>query len=364
MRDFRNYTSSQELYQSFELTANYVSGKTDNPMPLARGTRLVARFYVGSDYKGSQTYTVNEQRMSLRLDFPEGVRISQLVSYDPNIQDENLPTIQLRAVVTMEYTDQAILDQFKPRNDERTDDGTRFDVKSYLAYTERALPNSTIRASGTGGVTYYRSEFKTASLNYYSCDEKLTESEMQLGINGKEVVSKTIYSHGSYNVSAVEESVNAKSIQLKLTLERRSNSVEQFATASYTQVSPWADYLSSGVELNVSYQYVDSTTDSVKTKTEEVVLSDDAVKDDTLTAVIMLPDNAKLDSTSPIQIGVTLNVLTGSGFEAKNLTYANYKIVLEAELLRADNDLVIGGTRAEDYIVYTNAKICLNPIKP
>ena len=48
--------------------------------------------------------------------------------------------------------------------------------------------------------------------------------------------------------------------------------------------------------------------------------------------------------------------LTGEAFEQKNYTYANYRVRLTAVLLdEKGNEL--DGTKATDYIIYTNARI-------
>ena len=48
--------------------------------------------------------------------------------------------------------------------------------------------------------------------------------------------------------------------------------------------------------------------------------------------------------------------LTGDAFEKKGYTYANYKVRLTAVLLD-QNGKEIDGTKASDYIIYTNARI-------
>ena len=52
----------------------------------------------------------------------------------------------------------------------------------------------------------------------------------------------------------------------------------------------------------------------------------------------------------------TITVNTGKAFEEQGLTYANYRVELTAVLLN-DNNSVVNGTTASDYVVYTNAKI-------
>ena len=48
--------------------------------------------------------------------------------------------------------------------------------------------------------------------------------------------------------------------------------------------------------------------------------------------------------------------LTGESFEAKGYTYGNYRVRLTVVLLQADGT-ELDGTKASDYIVYTNARL-------
>ena len=54
-------------------------------------------------------------------------------------------------------------------------------------------------------------------------------------------------------------------------------------------------------------------------------------------------------------------LLAGAALEANGMTYANYKIRLEAELLD-ENQNAISGSNASDYLVYTNSRIYKNII--
>ena len=58
---------------------------------------------------------------------------------------------------------------------------------------------------------------------------------------------------------------------------------------------------------------------------------------------------------TPVQIDVDLKVKTGEAFESGKM-YANYKVLLTVELLHDDGS-TLDGSRAYDYIIYTNTKI-------
>lgn len=52
---------------------------------------------------------------------------------------------------------------------------------------------------------------------------------------------------------------------------------------------------------------------------------------------------------------ITINVKTGSALESGNYFYTNYRLDIEVELF--NNQTAIGVSRADNYIIYTNAKV-------
>ena len=69
-----------------------------------------------------------------------------------------------------------------------------------------------------------------------------------------------------------------------------------------------------------------------------------------------------IDNSIPIQIPVTLRIDTGSALENAGGYYANYRVVLTAQLL-SKSGVPIPNSQARDYIVYTNAKIVTELIR-
>ena len=69
-----------------------------------------------------------------------------------------------------------------------------------------------------------------------------------------------------------------------------------------------------------------------------------------------------IDNSIPIQIPVTLSIGTGSALESAGGYYANYRVVLTAQLL-SSSGVPIPNSQASDYIVYTNAKIVTELIR-
>ena len=60
---------------------------------------------------------------------------------------------------------------------------------------------------------------------------------------------------------------------------------------------------------------------------------------------------------------IDLTVITGAAFEGQSFTYANYRVKLIVELLN-ENQEVIAYSTADDYIIYTNAKVLLGMVSP
>ena len=255
-------------------------------------------------------------------------------------------------MVIIHYPDAAILAQFPLINGDTGNLGVNLGTSSYLAYTQEALPTTTIHDDAEWDINnFYRRDFKAASLNYYPVkrtENSTTESVNQLGVNGWNQQNGPINSAATYDASALDGAGNAKTLRCTLSLKRKT------ADGGYEAVDGWEKYLAEGSVPTVSVYY---NTSGVKAAVASSTLSGNDY-----TTQFELADYEK---DVPIEIRVDMNVLTGAGFEAegKALTYANYKVEMCVELLDSTGTNVIAGSRAEDYIVYTNARINPNPIR-
>ena len=86
--------------------------------------------------------------------------------------------------------------------------------------------------------------------------------------------------------------------------------------------------------------------------------TDVTLSPDTTSATITIDRSSVSDSEadSMLSIPITFEVLTGTPFENAGLTYSNFKVVVQAQL-QNDEDGVLNSSIAENYLVYTNAKI-------
>lgn len=339
---FKKFASGQKLFQSFELRMQEIKdGETQPPrINLVPGTRITAKYFLGGVPKATTTYTISSSTPSFRLDFPEGVDVQNW-----NAQEET----EFKVELTLEYSDAAILAQFPYITGSSVNTGVSLGTGSYLAYTEEALPTTTIHTDKWGEQNFYRRDYKAASLNYYpvgTVEGSAVESVNQLGVNGWNQQNAPISSAATYDASALDDAGNAKTLRCKLSLKRKTDN-------GYEPVEDWGKYLAEGSAPTVTVNY---NTSDASAKVDSTTLAGNVY-----TTQFGLTDYEK---DVPIEIRVDMNVLTGSGFEAEDkvLTYANYKVEMLAELLDSNGNVIIG-SRAEDFIVYTNARINPKPIR-
>ena len=342
---FTRYAEGQNLFQSFDLRMQKTEKKGEQAqrINLVPGTRITAEYFLDGVSKGTKTYTIARFTPSFRLDFPAGVDVG-------NWDAQNGATF--KAELTLEYPDAAILAQFPLINGDPGNLGVNLGTSSYLAYTQEALPTTTIHDdAGWDTNNFYRRDFKAASLNYYPVEsraESTVESVNQLGVNGWNQQNSRINSAATYDASALDGAGNADTLRCTLRLKQKATD------DSYVEVDNWADYLAEGSAPTVSVHY---NTSGVNAAVASSTLSRNVYTTQfTLTSY---------EKDVPIEIQVDMNVLTGADFEAegKERFYANYKVEMCVELLDSTGTNVIAGSRAEDYIVYTNARINPNPIR-
>lgn len=342
---FTRYAEGQNLFQSFDLRMQKTEKKGEQAQRtnLVPGTRITAAYFLGDTPVGTKTYTIARSTPSFRLDFPAGVDVG-------NWDAQNGATF--KAELTLEYPDAAILAQFPLINGDPENLGVNLGTSSYLAYTQEALPTTTIHDDAEWDAhNFYRRDFKAASLNYYPVKRtgnSTVESVNQLGVNGWNQQNGPINSAATYDASALDGAGNAQTLRCTLSLKRKTDD------GGYEAVDGWEKYLAEDNNPAVSVYYNRSGEQA------NVVSPTPGGND-------YAPQFAleAYDKDVPIEIRVDMNVLTGAGFEAegKALTYANYKVEMCVELLDSAGKNVIAGSRAEDYIVYTNARINPNPIR-
>lgn len=335
LRDtFNGYKSDDfNMYQAFKF-----SMKNFDEKDAGANAKIIAGTSVNVDYsilnssdtelsnaKISKTETLSEAKDSYMLMYPDSV-------YDYINSDTN-GSITVKADISLTYGTAGIIDQFPERKDGDTKTGIGVNASSYVAYSQNNIENSSISASGVMPARrYYRKAMTVAQLNYNVAESTVLESKdspfSQLGINAKDMNTEemAITANAIYDLSALSRSTkdSGKKIQYTMRLYVKDNS------GDYKQTNDISKYLSSFT--------LENATPSSGLNGKECVFTTDYNGEEQNTAV------------------TKFTVKTGKAFEEQGLTYANYRVELTAVLLN-DNNSVVNGTTASDYVVYTNAKI-------
>lgn len=248
--------------------------------------------------------------------------------------------ITVTAEITLTY---AGADKFPVRNTADTNDNSGICVVgvSRIANTQTQLPITENKYTENDKNRYYSTNPSKAKLTYSAVDQTaMGDTTQQLGINPSDTVNPAdiIYTKADYDYSNVDETIldKAKSISYKMELFQKNYS----GSYDETKPLPIKDYLQNTVKENGS---------------TEAPLAGSSETSGTGT-VYQWEESFKSDDGRHQIARFQYAPLTGEAFERKNYTYANYRVRLTAVLLdEKGNEL--DGTKATDYIIYTNARI-------
>ena len=154
-----------------------------------------------------------------------------------------------------------------------------------------------------------------------------------------------------YNVQSVSDSdlTGAKVLKLTLKLEKKTDtSGSSGISVDYAPINSIQNYISG----NITFKSKDAVATAAATGSTIVVYLD----------VDDCDYSGKL-----FDVDIMFNAKSGGSF----IEYANYKVDLKAELYKTavtdpesgkiigvDNESIVSSSSAEDYLIYTNAKIC------
>ncbi len=242
--------------------------------------------------------------------------------------------VKVTAVITLTY---ATADNFPQRKTSNNNDNSGISVvgTSRIANTESQLPITRNKATKEHKNRYYVANQSKATLNYSATDGSgVGDTTQQLGINPWDTSvnrSDIIYTRADYDYSGVDTEVltNAKSIKYTMELFQKNEN------GTYDETNPL-----------VIESYLE---DISKTNGGKAVSSGEKSKQWT--------EEFSSNDTKHEFAQIRFAPLTGTEFEKKRYIYSNYKVRLTAVLLN-ESGTEIDGTKASDYIIYTNARIC------
>ena len=276
--------------------------------------------------KGKNSNVAGLETMSLR--YGSGKLKSALEKAD---SDKNAITVT--AEITLIYDD---VDDFPVRGTADTDNsGTSVVGVSRIANTSTQLPITENKKTEEDKNRYYITNPSKAILRYSSVDGTgIGDTTQQLGVNPSDAAknrSDMIYTRADYDYSNVDAETlsRAAAICYKMELFQKNEN------GTYDETNP--------LEIGAYLQDIvkDSKSEDTSGNSDKAYQwKNDFVSDDTKHQFAQF----------------TFTPLTGEKFEEKNYMYANYRVRLTAVLLDK-NGSELDGTKATDYIIYTNARI-------
>ena len=246
----------------------------------------------------------------------------------------NETAITVTAEITLTY---AVNEYFPKRDTSNNNDnsGVSAVAVSRIANTKSQLPITENKKTQEDSVRYYTANPSKAVLTYSTVMTSVGDTTQQLGINPSDEinnVSELIDTRADYDYSNVDANTLENAIQIRYTMEL----FQKNASGTYDETNPLVigEYLQDMSKDNIaftasgngsgnSYQWIEGFS-SVDAKHEFARFQ--------------------------------FAPLTGEAFEEKGYMYANYKVRLTVVLLDASGN-ELDGTKASDYIIYTNARI-------
>lgn len=247
--------------------------------------------------------------------------------------DDNT-AVTVKAEITLTYTSS---DHFPERDTSNSSDNSGISVMavSRIANTDNQLPITTNKRTQEDTKRYYTANPSKASLTYSSIDRTgIGDTTQQLGINPSDTVnnrSNMIYTRADYDYSNVASSV--------------------LAGAKYIRYS-----------LELFQKGEDGTYNEAKSLEIGNYLQNLTIAESTKKSSYEWEEKFKADDARHQFTHISFEPLTDTAFEQKEYTYANYKVRLNVVLLD-ENRHEISGTKASDYVIYTNARIYQQIIK-
>ena len=322
-----------EVYHEFNISLKKYLENADGINGVI-GTENIQYKYQFSESDGTEIYSekgknsnaAGLETMSLR--YGSGELKSALEEAD---SDKNAITVT--AEITLTYDG---VDDFPVRGTAGTDSsGTSVVGVSRIANTSTQLPITENKKTSEDKNRYYITNPSKAILRYSSVDGTgIGDTTQQLGVNPSDAAknrSDMIYTRADYDYSNVDAETlsQAEAIRYKMELFQKNEN------GTYDETKP--------LEIGSYLQNIvkDSKLDDTSGNGDKAYQwKNDFVSDDTKHQFAQF----------------TFTPLNGEKFEEKNYTYANYRVRLIAVLLDK-NGRELDGTKATDYIIYTNARI-------
>lgn len=355
----QQYTSSDALYYQLDSSlVTYHDGVIAGSVGYPTGTQGTYEFYVkvGDNYytwggsgwnlAGAKetpvvsglSWTANGGDMSLVLADTEGNPIDMSGLREIAKNHDNAFTVTMKAALTM--TEPACQTGIVASQNSGTDRYTKPNYRAYLSTHADTLSTSSNSAYNDGGAGYYRMDVGSSTIAL----EASKKSQLGINIDDLKSADGEIALVGTYDLSKLtgaEAKIDAAStVTYTLSLERRQ---DNGGYAPVGDISNYitvlgSDYLGTGAASADGNSYVFTDT-----KTNGAFLT---------------RDGNSLAFKHAFRVKVNTNV------EGENQTYANYRLVLTANIMTGNvvddtpvNVSNLDGYSHSDYVTYTLARI-------
>ena len=327
-----------EVHHQFTINLKkYLQGKAEEYDMI--GTEMVNYTYTFKNADGTLTHT---ETSTISDAAGKDILSLQYGSKDLKKELEKATDDDTAIIVTAEITlTYAGADKFPVRNTADTNDNSGICVVgvSRIANTQTQLPITENKLTRDDKNRYYSTNPSKAKLTYSAVDQTaIGDTTQQFGINPSDTVNPAdiIYTKADYDYSNVDETIlnKAKSISYKMELFQKNEA------GSYDETNPLIiqSYLQNIVKESSAAQ--ESAALRSATDGKDICWNENFVQSDSRHQIARF-------QYAP---------LTGKAFEDAEYTYANYRVRVTVVLLDGDGK-ELEGTKATDYIIYTNARI-------
>lgn len=362
---FKQYAGSSNLYVGFVAELNkLVKGthgtETSSTVTFPAGTTANVTFKIYSKKadgtKGDEITDTKykELQASGKLTVHNlDISTSPVIAYPDSIREIMVAHgegIVVEAVAEISFTTNGLA-ELPVRENSGDTFGVIVEAKSAVSYSGvDSLASSELATSykaDENSIRYYTAKTVNAKLSYYVKTEENApagSSVNRLGVNGiTDGGQWKLSTLGAYDISDLSSDLISKASQIKVTLSlnKKGNDGSYGNLDSGKTIS---DYLKN--------QTITKPTFSADSEKDQTGVFDYTFK----------WNSASYNPGQVIQIPIDYSILTDSEFEKRGLTYANYKVTLTVSLLDKDNK-ELEGSKATDYIIYTNAKVLTDVIQ-
>lgn len=358
---FKNYAGSSNLYVGFIAQLNKLVKGTDgketsSTASFPTGTTANVTFKIYSKNadgkKGSEITDVKymELQDSGKLTVSNlDISTSPVIVYPESIREimsNHKEGIVVEAVAEISFTTNGLA-ELPVRVTGDGISGVMVEAKSAVSYSGvGSLASSELATSYKAdekNIRYYTAKTVNAKLSYYVNREENSNIN-RLGVNGiTDGGQWKLSTLGAYDISDLSSDLISKASQIKVTLSLNKKD-DNGSYGGLDNGKTIGDYLKNSTITKPTF-----SANSAENRTDKFENTFDW-------------NSASYNPGQVIQIPIDYSILTGSEFETQDLTYANYKVTLTVSLLD-EKDNPLEGSKATDYIIYTNAKVLTDVIQ-